>query len=253
MTVPHVSIITVCRNALSSLLRTEFSIRAQTCNSIEWIIVDGDSRDGTREHLESITDSWILWKSERDNGIYDAMNKGIQMATGRWLWFLNAGDVFHLMDTVKEIQKAPPDAEICYGDVMIEEPAGHKIGLKSEITPHKLPVELDKYCFRNGMVVSHQAFVVRREVAPLFNSEDYRFSGDLDWMLNVLATSRKSCRLGVLARMPREGATRNNWRRSQWERLRILQKHFGTISCLVSHVYIVFRRIPYILRNRRLR
>jgi glycosyltransferase involved in cell wall biosynthesis len=220
---------------------------------LEWIIVDGHSSDGTKSHLESLRDSWIHWISEPDNGIYDAMNKGIRMAKGEWLWFLNAGDVFHEQTAVDQVLKAREDADICFGEILIEEANGKALGLRSEVTPHKLPDKLEKYQFRHGMVVSHQAFVVRSRIAPLYNSDQYRFSADLDWMLNILTDRRESQCLGILARMPRSGATKDNWRQSQWERFLILCHHFGILPTVLGHVMITLRRVAFLFKTRRLR
>ena len=252
MNPPVVTVITVCRNAMDGLLRTEASIRSQANASLEWIIVDGDSSDGTQTHLKSLEEPWIKWISEPDQGIYDAMNKGIRMAGGKWLWFLNAGDVFHDASTVAQVIQAPEDTEICFGEVLIEQDGG-SIGTRSEATPHKLPQALEKRQFRHGMVVSHQAFIVRRDLAPFYDSERFQFSADLDWMLQVLTTNRQSYRLGTVACVPRAGATQQNWRKSQWERFNVLRKHFGTISTILSHAYIILRRTKYLLTKGRLR
>lgn len=253
MSKPVVTVITVCRNALQDLLRTEASVRGQTCAEMEWIIVDGGSDDGTREHLQSLGESWVKWISEPDEGIYDAMNKGICMAGGEWLWFLNAGDVFHDGTVIGQVLKARPATAICFGEALIEDGKGHILGTRSEVTPHRLPERLERQAFRKGMVVSHQAFVVRREIAPFFDAGRYRFSADLDWMLRILKEPRPSERLGVLARMPRTGASRDNWGKSQRERFHVLCRHFGTLPTLAAHVSILLRRAIFLIRTGRLR
>lgn len=87
------SIITICYNDLEGLQKTLRSLQSQTSKNFEHIIVDGASADGTLEFLKSFTPGWKLtWKSEKDRGIYDAMNKGLLLATGEYVWFLNAGD-----------------------------------------------------------------------------------------------------------------------------------------------------------------
>ncbi|MEX0326087.1 MAG: glycosyltransferase [Puniceicoccaceae bacterium] len=250
---PLVSVITVCRNAKDDLLRTQASVMAQNCHAMEWIVVDGDSSDGTKRHLESLKQPWIRWKSEPDESIYEAMNKGIQMAKGRWLWFLNAGDVFNEETTVSQLTQVPEDTEICFGETLVEEADFKVLGTRSEVTPHNLPQDLKKHQFRKGMVVSHQGFVVRRAIAPLYNSSKYQFSSDLDWMLNILSEPRNCLRLGVLARLPRRGATMDNWRRSQWERFRILCHHFGKLQTLMIHLLITLRRLAFVFKTGHLR
>ncbi|NOX48187.1 MAG: glycosyltransferase [Chlorobi bacterium] len=100
------SIISICFKNLDELKYTSVSIGSQTCTDFEWIVVDGDSQDGTKDWLSRTNPS--KWVSEKDNGIYDAMNKGIEMATGKYLIFMNSGDSFAsssvLEKTKKEVQ-----------------------------------------------------------------------------------------------------------------------------------------------------
>lgn len=89
-----ISIVTICYNDKSGLKKTINSVQSQTYHDYEHIIVDGNSSDGTKELLCSINDTKCKWVSEHDNGIYDAMNKGIKMSNGEWILMLNSGDVF---------------------------------------------------------------------------------------------------------------------------------------------------------------
>lgn len=248
-----VSVITVCKNAKQLLRRTEASVRAQKCSRFEWIIVDGNSEDGTREHLELIDGNWIRWISEPDEGIYHAMNKGIRMAKGEWLWFLNAGDVLCSETVVEMVAKLPQCVDICFGEVVVEGLHGESLGLRSEITPHKLPGNLEKSLFRYGMVVSHQAFLVRRHLAPEYDHKRYRLSGDLDWMLRILSEPKCSCRMGRLAHVSRFGATKENWYRSQMERFLVMCRHFGTVQTVFNHMFVIMRRLSFIFWMRKLR
>lgn len=89
-----ISVITVCYNAKSNLEKTILSVLNQTYSNIEYIIIDGGSTDGTIDIIKRYDDKITYWQSEPDNGIYDAMNKGIQKANGEWINFMNAGDLF---------------------------------------------------------------------------------------------------------------------------------------------------------------
>jgi glycosyltransferase involved in cell wall biosynthesis len=242
---PAVSVITVCRNDRERLLRTRASLESQTPAAHEWIIVDGASTDGTAEILRELDPEECRWISEPDTGIYDAMNKGLAMATGHRVWFMNAGDVFHDEQSLAAVAAADPATEICYGEAVVEDAAGKELGKRSEVTPHALPDPLTKGGFRMGMVVSHQAFIPRREIAPMYLSDKYKFSADLDWMLQILSEERSSTRLGTLARVIREGATMENWRRSQWERFLILARHFGYPVTAWNHLRIAVRRLRH--------
>ena len=247
---PAVSVITVCRDARAELLRTKASVDAQACRDFQWIVIDGASKDGTAEVLDTLDLSFTRWVSEADTGIYDAMNKGLDMATGNRVWFMNAGDTFHKEDALGKVVSTNPEVDICFGETLIVDENGQMLGPRSTITPHVLPEKLEKSRFRHGMVVSHQAFVPRREIAPSFQDRRYRYSADLDWMLAILSSPRSSTHLGTLATVLREGATLQNWNRSQWERFCILSRHFGFRANLGNHFRIVKRRLGHGRRTR---
>ena len=89
-----ISVVTVCYNAADTIEKTMLSVLNQTYHDIEYIIIDGGSTDGTVEIIRKYADRIAYWVSEPDKGIYDAMNKGIKVATGEWINFMNAGDEF---------------------------------------------------------------------------------------------------------------------------------------------------------------
>jgi len=175
------------------------------------------------------------------------MNKGLKVAKGERVWFLNAGDRFYSSDSIKRVASIPETIDICFGEVILEDEQGQNLGPRSAVTPHKLPQNLQKSDFKTGMVVSHQAFIVRRDIAPNFTTESYRFSSDLDWMLRILSKPKTSLNLGILARAPRAGATMQNWRESQWERFCILADHFGLFHTMMAHFSILIRRFKHAL------
>lgn len=106
MNSPIYSIITICLNDMNGLIRTRESVRKQTNSDFEWIVIDGASRDGTKEFLEKLSTAECQWISESDKGLYDAMNKGIERATGEYLIFLNSGDEFASPDVLQEVSKS---------------------------------------------------------------------------------------------------------------------------------------------------
>lgn len=126
------SIITVAFRNLDGIIKTHASLAhlAQADDiSFEWIVVDGGSEDGTREFLQNLNDEYPLrFVSEPDNGIYDAMNKGIEMAQGKFVLFLNSGDVFHpdAAQFVRQL-KAEKDNVMITGDALLDFGNGHKI------------------------------------------------------------------------------------------------------------------------------
>ena len=111
-TLPLISVITVCYQAAESLQKTILSVRQQYYQPLEFIVVDGGSTDGTRDIIARHQDIITRWVSEPDGGIYDAMNKGVSMATGEWVIFMNAGDTFAANNVLLRIFKptpAPPE------------------------------------------------------------------------------------------------------------------------------------------------
>ena len=94
MDAPIISVITVCYNVASTIEKTMLSVLNQTYKNLEYIIIDGNSTDGTVDIIKKYAERLTFWISEPDKGIYDAMNKGIVKATGKFLIFMNAGDQF---------------------------------------------------------------------------------------------------------------------------------------------------------------
>ena len=115
---PKISIITVSYNVKHTIEETICSVINQCYPNIEYIIIDGGSTDGTVEVIKKHQDKISSWISEPDKGIYDAMNKGIERATGEWINFMNAGDTFHTLSTLSELfgKEIPSDKTVIYGD-----------------------------------------------------------------------------------------------------------------------------------------
>src|SRR5688500_16281265 len=114
------SIITINFNNKPGLEQTIRSVQAQNSDQIEYLIIDGNSTDGSRELIETNNEIVNYWVSEPDNGIYDAMNKGIKQATGDYLMFLNSGDYLLEHSTIQncfDFIEKNPGAEIYYGDI----------------------------------------------------------------------------------------------------------------------------------------
>lgn len=115
------SIITVCYNASATIRETIASVLGQTYQELEYIVVDGKSLDGTVEILQSITDKRLTFVSEKDSGIYDAMNKGLKMAGGDYLIFLGADDTFYGENTLERVAAKLTDGnDVVYGDVILK-------------------------------------------------------------------------------------------------------------------------------------
>jgi len=139
MTKPLFSIITVTLNNIDGLKATEQSLKVQTCSDYEWIIIDGNSADGTKEYLNLIRNA--QWISEPDNGLYDAMNKGIQRAKGKYCWFMNASDQFYNQDTLKTVSEYVQNHGFIYGDALedhqYKKARGHNTIISGMFTHHQ--------------------------------------------------------------------------------------------------------------------
>ncbi len=120
MSSPLFSVITVCYYDFHNLQRTSASVLGQSNTSFEWIVVDGNSTDGSPQFLENIVDPRLMWRSERDRGLFDAMNKGMDRANGCYLIFMNSGDTFfdsNTLDAVRvAINAAQTEPAFVYGD-----------------------------------------------------------------------------------------------------------------------------------------
>ena len=244
---PLFSIITVARNAASTIGPTLESVKRQSCRRFEYLVIDGASTDSTVELARSAAIPEAVITSEPDKGIYDAMNKGIEHAKGEYLIFLNAGDAFHSPDTLQKLAdaiEAHNHPGILYGQTDIVDAS------RRRIAPRHLtaPAELTLKSFANGMVVCHQAFVVLRRIASLYNLR-YRFSADYDWCIRCLQHSRKNVYVGeTLIDYLDEGVTTANRRASLIERFRIMSRYYGVLPTVWRHL----KFLPRFMRRRKL-
>jgi glycosyltransferase involved in cell wall biosynthesis len=252
MQAPKLSVITVNYNNLVGLERTFQSVFAQSrFDAIEYIVMDGGSNDGSKELIEQHAGKIRFWVSERDNGLYHAMNKGMQRATGDYLWFMNSGDaMFDRESAAQAIEAAEKGAAFIYGDTMFIQPDGREIGLMSRVTPKKLPEAAGPHTFRFGMNICHQSVVVRRDLAPPYD-ESYRMVADIDWIIRILKQRPVSaCTPGPLARFELGGISQQRIRSSWKERFRVLSHHYGLIPTVFRHGWLFLRKIGFDLRHK---
>lgn len=171
------SIITINYNNLSGLQKTIDSVISQSFKEFEWIIIDGGSSDGSKALIEQHSNHFSYWVSEPDNGIYNAMNKGIDHAGGDWLLFLNSGDWLFSNDILERVFSRDYDADILYGDVMYHWP--DERGLELDQKPDKLSLY-----FFNERTICHQATFYRKKIFENHRySEEYKICSD--WALFI--------------------------------------------------------------------
>ena len=239
---PKFSIITVTYNAGNVLEDTIQSVVSQTYRHVEYILIDGGSKDNTldiadryREHINKIV-------SEPDKGLYDAMNKGIRLATGDYFCFLNAGDKLHENDTLQKVVQTLHTQElpdVIYGETAIVDDEGNFQHMRRLSTPERL----DWKSFKQGMLVCHQAFLARRDLAMAHPYDlQYRFSADFDWCIRIMKEARylHNTRLTLIDYL-NEGMTTQNHKASLKERFRIMVKHYGWLSTILHHAWFVIR------------
>lgn len=247
-TQPLISIVTVTYNAGETLLPTLESVNSQEFTDFEHIIVDGASKDNTIEIASKFSSSRLRIISEPDKGLYDAMNKGLRLARGQYILFLNAGDSFHSPLTLLIYARgAASGADIVYADTVIVDKE------RSFLRPRHLsaPAVLTHNSFSNGMLVCHQAFMVRLSLAPFYDTQ-YRLSADYDWTVKcIMATSPDRClNLNMVAiDYLSDGMTDKNKLKSLKERFHIMSKHYGFSKTVLKHISFVFRALNRRLKN----
>ena len=249
------TIITCTFRAAHELPRTVESVLNQTYADVEHLIVDGLSTDSTvdiahdyaRRSAEADNGHEVIVVSEKDGGLYDAMNKGIRQATGDYLLFLNAGDVFPSPDTLELVAGSVGDGEdlpgVLYGDTDIVDDDGHFLRHR-RLQP---PEHLTWRSFRQGMLVCHQAFYARTDLAKAHPYDlSYRLSADVDWCIRIMkAAESEGLSLrnvgAVVVNYLDGGLSVKNHRASLRERFRLMCHHYGLLQTLALHVWFVLR------------
>ena len=237
---PKFSVITVCYNAEATIEDTIQSVISQTYHHVEYIIVDGASKDRTMDIVNRYREHIAIVVSERDKGLYDAMNKGIGLATGDYLCFLNAGDSFHEDDTLQQTVHSihtPQLPDVLYGETELVDHEGHFLRMRRLSAPEVLTWK----SFRQGMLVCHQAFFPRRDLVMPYDLR-YRFSADFDWCIKIMRKSKvlHNTHLTLIDYLA-EGMTTRNHKASLKERFSIMTRHYGWTSTLAFHLWFVLR------------
>ena len=182
---PTISVITVSYNARETIADTIESVASQTYPSVEHIVVDGASTDGTLEVLERFRDRLSKIVSEPDEGIYAAMNKGLSLATGDVIGTLNSDDVYvdeNVLAMVAEVFR-DDSVDVCYGDIFYVDK-----GDLNRIVRHWKSEPYRPGLFEQGWMPPHPSFFIRHRVlgrVGLFEPR-YRFAADFDFMLRAL-------------------------------------------------------------------
>lgn len=244
---PRLSVITIVYNNVRDIERTIRSVINQTYTNIEYIIVDGLSNDGTLQVIDKYKSQITKFISEKDEGIYDAMNKGLALATGDYVIFMNSGDEFYDNETVAAVFAAAEDADIYYGETEMIADEGSSLGQRR----HKAPAKFTWRGFKYGMSISHQAIYIRRSLAEPYDRR-YQLSSDIDWIIRAAKKAKKIVNVNrYVAKYLVGGMSKKRHRQSLMERFEIMRRNYGLIPTVLNHFVIAFNLGWYWLKNRR--
>lgn len=179
-TAPFFSVITITLNNVAGLRLTRASVEDQTIRDFEWIVVDGASADGTVGELESCELPNLSWTSEKDSGLYNAMNKGLARIRGRYVIFMNAGDCFASADVLEKVRAGIADSggepHLVFGDAIEKTEEGIRLYKKTRSADW----------LHYGMHTNHQAMCYSAEgLAGLRFNESFRIAADYDLTCRV--------------------------------------------------------------------
>jgi len=244
---PKLSVITIVYNNVKDIERTMLSILNQTYSNIEYIVIDGASNDGTLEVIKRYENRIAKLISEKDKGIYDAMNKGLALATGDYVLFMNSGDEIYELETVEKIFATAPNADIYYGETEMYDENWHSLGRRR----HQAPEYFNWESFKYGMSISHQAIYIKRSLTEPYNLQ-YKYSADIDWIIKIAkkASSIINTHLYV-AKYLVGGMSKKKHRESLKERFHIFSHYYGFASNIINHIVIAFNLTFYFLKHRR--
>ncbi len=188
-----ITVITVAYNSDNTIKDTIESVLAQTYRDIEYIIIDGDSKDNTMDIVRSYADKIAKIVSEPDLGIYDAMNKGIDIATGDVIGFLNSDDFFTSSDILETVARTFNENNIdaLYGDVHFVRP----VDLNKSIRYYSSALFNPNF-FRFGFMPAHPSFYVKKKCYDIYGvySLDYKIASDFDLLIRFLKKNHLKCK-----------------------------------------------------------
>lgn len=244
---PKLTVITIVYNNVRDIERTIKSVLNQTYPKIEYIIIDGKSTDGTLAIIEKYRSKVSKIVSEPDKGIYDAMNKGLAIATGDYVLFMNSGDEIYDEHAVQDIFDSAPGADIYYGETEMYNDNWQSLGRRR----HEAPEQFDWKSFKYGMSISHQAIYIKRSIITPYDLS-YKYSSDIDWIIK--AAKKASSIVNVhryVAKYLVGGMSKKKHRESLKERFNIFTKYYGLIPNIINHIIIAVNLAFYFVKHQR--
>lgn len=240
-----ISIITIVYNNVRDIEYTISSVLNQSYPDIEYIVIDGASTDGTLDIINRYKDRINTIVSEKDAGIYDAMNKGLALATGDYVLFLNSGDELYDNDTIRCIVEKGKGADIIYGETKLVDEQRHIIADRR----HRAPDKFDWQSFRYGMNICHQAIYIKRSITEPYDL-NYNLSADIDWIIRAAKKAKTTQNVhNYVARYLVGGMSQKRHRQSLKERYQIFKKHYGCFNNWINHGIIALRLFKHRMKH----
>jgi glycosyltransferase involved in cell wall biosynthesis len=226
-TVPRISIITINLNNRDGLERTVKSVITQTFRDYEFIIIDGGSTDGSIDVIQEYIQSIHVWRSEKDSGIYNAMNKGIFLSEGEYILMLNSGDKFHSDNSLQIASKYTFNYDIIFGDILWRD--------KSDSYVTSYPDKL-RFSFFLKQSIGHSSTFIRRELHSKIGLYNESFNIISDWCFFLLAICKYNVPYfhipEVISECTRDGISCDpgNWERILIDRNNFIENEFPSFT-----------------------
>jgi glycosyltransferase involved in cell wall biosynthesis len=236
--VPLITVVTVVYNGGDTLEETILSVINQTYKNIEYIIVDGASTDNTIDIIKKHEDKIDYWISEPDEGIFYAMNKGIDLATGGWINFMNSGDTFFSREVLYDLNKfITTNIDIIYGNTYLDGKLLYK------------PINnISNMFFLKGGMVNHQAIFARKICLKNggFNTK-YKICADKDWLMLQYKNGAKSKYISLdVCNYDTHGNSSN--KHATWQdTLYCISANYGFFGFVVCVLYYIYSKLRYSL------
>ncbi|WP_234445808.1 glycosyltransferase family 2 protein [Carboxylicivirga marina] len=232
-TLPLITVITVVYNCEKLIEDTILSVINQSYPNVEYIVIDGGSNDGTVDIIKKYGDYIDYWISEKDSGIYDAMNKGTVLAGGSWLNYMNAGDNFFENTTIEKLKLAKHEQDIVCGNIYVVD------HLANSSAVYK-PIDWSIKSFYTSMPVFHQglfANVKAFKTVGLYD-ESFRYSGDYEWLTRLYLSGGTSFYYDInVANFLADGASFDYY--NKIENLKLARKYFPPFQVFRRYIILI--------------
>lgn len=235
---PLITVVTVVYNGEATLEQTIKSVVNQTYDNVEYIIVDGGSKDRTLDIIKKYEDIIDYWQSEPDKGIYDAMNKGIELANGVWINFMNAGDCFVNAEVLSSVFRNNNnfDFDVLYGDACDEN--------GESLISYK---KINTYFFLRLKMINHQSMFIKRKILLEHNYDlNYKIIADREQFIWAYKEGKRISYLNQkIAQFDTNGIS-SNFGKMKTELEKCLKKYFNPFVRIIFYINLLLLKIKKI-------